>query len=109
MKWLKLLFLLPLIITPAAAAPQNSLDERVTDLSQQIAREMAENQKKTIAVVEFVDLKGNVTDFGRYLAEKLITRLYQTKKFKVIERQLLNKIINEQKLNLTGTIDPSSA
>lgn len=93
----------------AVANAQGRLDDRVGELSQQIAKEMADNQKKTIAVIEFVDLKGNVTDFGRYLAEKLITKLYQTKKFKVIERQLLNRVIAEQKLNLTGTIDPSSA
>jgi TolB-like protein len=90
-------------------AQQSNLDQRVADLSEQISKEMSENQKKTIAVIEFVDLKGNVTDFGRYLAEKLITKLVQTKKFKVIERQLLNRVIAEQKLSLTGTIDPSSA
>lgn len=55
------------------------------------------------------DLKGNVTNFGRIVSEELITRLYQTKKFKVIERQQLNKIISEQKLSLTGVVDPASA
>jgi hypothetical protein len=35
--------------------------------------------------------------------------LYETKKFKVIERQLLNKVISEQKLSLTGMIDQTSA
>ena len=94
---------------PVEADPQNSLEQRMTDLSQQISREMSENQKRTVAVVEFVDLRGNVTDFGRFLAEELITRLYQTKKFKVIERQLLNKVVAEQKLSLTGIIDQTSA
>jgi TolB-like protein len=55
---------------------QGGLDQRVSDLSQQISSGLTENQKRTIAVVEFVDLKGNVTDFGRFLAEELITRLY---------------------------------
>ncbi len=88
---------------------QVSLEQRIAELSQQIAKELDEYQKTTIAVVEFSDLQGNVTDLGRFLAEELITKLYQSKKFKVIERQLLNKIILEQKLNLTGLIDPSSA
>jgi len=88
---------------------QVTLDQRVSELSKQISDGLTENQKRTIAVVEFVDLKGNVTDFGRFLAEELITRLYQTKKFKVIERQLLNKITAEQKLSLTGLIDQTSA
>ena len=76
---------------------------------QQISDGLTENQKQNIAVVKFVDLNGNVPDFGRYLAEELITRLYQVKKFKVIERNMLNKIIAKQKLSLTGVIDPASA
>lgn len=98
-----------ILSVPTFVVAQVSLDQRVSELSQQISKEMADNQKKTIAVIEFVDLKGNVTDFGRFLAEELITRLYQTRKFKVIERQLLNRVIAEQKLSLTGTVDPSSA
>jgi TolB-like protein len=90
-------------------ADNGDLDSNLKDLSRQISDGLTENQKKTIAVIEFVDLKGNVTDFGRYLSEELITRLYQTKKFKVIERQMLNKVITEQKLSLTGIIDPTSA
>jgi TolB-like protein len=88
---------------------QGTLEQRVSELSKQISDGLTENQKRTIAVVEFVDLKGNVTDFGRFLAEELITRLYQTRKFKVIERQLLNKVVTEQKLSLTGMIDQTSA
>jgi TolB-like protein len=70
---------------------------------------MTENNKKTIAVVEFSDQRGNVTDLGRFLSEELITRLYQTKKFRVIERQLLNRVIVEQKLTLSRLVDPASA
>jgi TolB-like protein len=94
---------------PQSVRGSSDLDLRIDELSQQISNGLTENQKTTIAVVEFVDLKGRVTDLGRFLAEKLITRLYQTKKFKVIERQLLNKIVNEQKLSLTGMIDQSTA
>lgn len=88
---------------------QSSLDQRVSELSQQIATKMSAKQKTTIAVIEFTDLQGRVTDFGRFLAEELITRLYDTEKFKVIERQQLNKVIAEQKLSLTGVVDPASA
>ena len=70
---------------------QVTFDQRIGELSKQISDGLTENQKQTIAVVEFVDLEGRVTSFGRFVAEELITRLYQTKKFKVIERQLLKK------------------
>lgn len=88
---------------------QGAMDQRLTELSKQISDGLTENQKQTIAIVEFVDLEGRVTNFGRFVAEELITRLYQTKKFKVIERQLLNKIVAEQKLSLAGMIDQASA
>ena len=109
LKFLVIISLLILTVVSPPALGQGGLDQRVAELSQQIAKEMTEYQKTTIAVVEFSDLQGNVTDFGRFLAEKLITRLYQTKKFKVIERQLLKKVISEQKISLTGMVDPSSA
>src|SRR5262245_35053139 len=88
---------------------QNSLDQQMADLSRQISQEFVGSTKNTIAVVEFTDLKGQVTDLERFLSEELITGLYQSRKFRVIERQLLNKVIAEQKLSLTGPIDPASA
>src|SRR5262245_30284346 len=88
---------------------QNSLDQQMADLSRQISQEFVGSTKNTIAVVEFTDLKGQVTDLERFLSEELITGLYQSRKFRVIERQLLNKVISEQKLSLTWPIDPASA
>jgi len=88
---------------------QTGLYDRVGELSTKIAQKMTDNQKTTVAVMEFTDLKGNVTDFGRFLAEETITKLFETGKFKVIERQMLNKVIKEQQLSLTGVVDPESA
>jgi TolB-like protein len=91
------------------ASAQGSLAGRICDLSEEIAEAMIENKKATIAVVEFSDLQGDVTDFGRFLAEELITQLHRTKRFKVVERHMLIKVINEQKLTLSGIVDDSSA
>ncbi|HMG75026.1 MAG TPA: FlgO family outer membrane protein [Pyrinomonadaceae bacterium] len=107
-----ILSLCMVICVAACASPvwaQSGLDQRVSELSQQIAGKMSAKQKTNVAVVEFTDLQGNVTDFGRFLAEELVTRLGDLEKFKVIERQLLNKIIAEQKLSLSGVVDPASA
>lgn len=93
----------------SVVAAQDGLNKRVDELGQQIAAKMTAKQKTTVAVVEFTDLQGNTTDFGRFLAEELITRLMEAEKFRVIERQLLNKVITEQKLSLTGVVDPASA
>lgn len=109
MKPFVLIALLLVLPTSAQSLTQQSLALRIDDLSRQITSKATAKQKSTIAVVEFADLEGRITNFGRFLAEELITRLHETEKFKVIERQLLNKVINEQKLTLTGMVDPSSA
>jgi TolB-like protein len=98
-----------ILVWPILAHAQGTLQDSIAELSNRIALEMTENNKKTIAVVEFSDLRGNVTDLGRFLSEELITCLYKTKKFRVIERQLLNRVMAEQKLMLTKLVDPTSA
>jgi TolB-like protein len=89
--------------------PQITLDQRVGELSKDISDELTDKQKTTIAIADFVDLNGNSSDFGKFLAEELATRFYKTKKLKVIERQRLDKVIAEQKLSLTEIIEASSA
>jgi TolB-like protein len=98
-----------LLLAPGVTHGQQTLSQQLDDLNRQIATKVTAKNKTTIAVVEFADLDGNVTNFGRFLSEELITRLYETEKFKVIERQLLNQVIKEQKLQLTGIVDPGSA
>lgn len=94
----------------AVAGAASQLDDRLDELTQQITQKMGEKSKKKIAVVEFSDLQGNVTDFGRYLSEELITRLVNSGKFDdVVERRLLAKILSEHKLALTDIVDPSAA
>jgi curli biogenesis system outer membrane secretion channel CsgG len=45
---------------------------------------------------------------GKIVAERLITGLVETGRFAVIERLLLEKLPEEQRLGATGVIDPSS-
>ncbi|MDI6732475.1 MAG: FlgO family outer membrane protein [Planctomycetota bacterium] len=105
-----LIAMLVLSVITSNAYAKDSLDERIANLSIQIYDEISATDKSpTIAIVEFSDLQGNITDFGRYVSEELITHIFRTKKVKVIERLLLTKIIKEQKLSLTGIIEPDSA
>jgi len=98
-----------LLFSANVTCAQASLTQQLDELNRQIAAKVTAKNKTTIAVVEFADLEGNVTNFGRFISEELITRLYETQKFKVIERQLLNQVIKEQKLTLSGIVDPGSA
>jgi len=71
----------------------------------------AEFQKTKIAVLDF-ELKGDTfktKDMGGIVAEWFITALVQDGRFQVVERALLKKIVDEQKLGMTGLIDESSS
>ena len=98
--------------TVSGASGKSELESRSQELCEQIAKGYGGKNaggKATIAVVEFSDLSGGVTDFGRLLSEELITKLFATGNYKVIERLLLNKAIAEHKLQLQGLVDPKSA
>ena len=71
----------------------------------------AEFKKTKIAVLDF-ELKGDsfkTKDMGGIVAEWFITALVQDGHFQVVERALLKKIVNEQKLGMTGLIDENSS
>jgi len=92
-----------------SGANAQGLDAGLTDLANQISVGMSGANRQKIAVVELSDLKGEVTDLGKYVAEELVTKLFKTGKFNVIERQLLHKILAENKLQLSGVIDETTA
>ena len=92
---------------PPVAAP--TLDAQLDDLARQVLESLRVEKKSKIAVAEFPDLNGEVTEFGQFVAEELITRLYRSGSFQVVERRLLNKVITEQELSLSGLVDSNSA
>lgn len=66
--------------------------------------------RKTIAVVDFNDLQGNVTELGRFFAEEFSVALASADKgFEVVDRTNLKTILIEHKLSTTGIIDPQTA
>ena len=86
-----------------------SLDQQLDNLTDQIISSFKKSDISKIAIIEFADLNRNVTNLGIFIAEELITRIFMTNKFQVVERNLLNKIIKEQELGMSGYIDDESA
>lgn len=69
---------------------------------------------KTIAIMEFTDArqakeKETYDNPSIIIQEKMISSLVNQGFFRVIERQQLEKVITEQKLQISGLIDNSSA
>ena len=72
---------------------------------------VAEFKKTKIAVLDF-QLQGgkhDSADMGKIVAEWLITALVKEGRFDVIERRLLEKVLQEQKIGVSGLVDESSA
>ncbi len=85
-------------------------EQEINSLSTAMAEKIAAAGKKTIAVVDFTDLQGNVTELGRFLAEEFSVALASTSKgFEVVDRTHLKSILIEHKLSSTGIIDPQTA
>ena len=64
--------------------------------------------KKRIAVSRFADGSG-YHGCGAGVADMLATALVKTKKFSVIERKEIEKVMEEQKLGLSGMVTPETA
>jgi len=89
------------ILPPPACAYQQEIKR---------ADSVTRSGKKTVAVVDFTDLQGNVTELGRFLAEELSVSLAsEAKGFEVVDRAHLKALLQEHKLAATGIIDPSAA
>ena len=72
---------------------------------------IAEFKKTKIAVLDF-ETQGRgfeSSDMGKVVAEWLITAFVKNGRFDVIERRLLEKILGEQRLHVSGMVDQNSA
>ena len=85
-------------------------ENEINAISTQMAEKISTSGKKTIAVVDFTDIQGNITELGRFLAEEFSVAFAERQQgFKVIDRTHLKSIIREHKLSATGLIDPDTA
>jgi hypothetical protein len=64
------LFVMVLIlpITISLASAPDELDTKLAELVRQISVSLSEENKAKIAVIEFSDLDGKVTEFGKFLS-----------------------------------------
>jgi TolB-like protein len=81
---------------------------------QVVPKEKLSTDIKTIAIMEFADVrqakeKGTYDNPAPIMQEKMISSLVNQGVFRVIERQQLEKVLAEQKLQMSGLIDNNSA
>ncbi|MGV8079220.1 MAG: FlgO family outer membrane protein [Syntrophales bacterium] len=91
------------------ALPALSYEREIANLSSILAAGIVKSGKKSIAVVDFTDLQGRVNELGRFIAEEISGSLTsQSQGFDVLDRNHIKRIIEEQKLSMSGLMDPSA-
>ncbi|MCW5211946.1 hypothetical protein VU04_03440 [Desulfobulbus sp. TB] len=107
MKKILLIFLLALIY-PVWTNASNAVYDEVSALGKMISDRIPKGSK--IAVTELVDLEGNISSLGKFIAEELITELtiLNGREVTVIERRLMMKVLEEQNLSVSELVDPSA-
>ncbi|HVT18560.1 MAG TPA: FlgO family outer membrane protein [Thermoanaerobaculia bacterium] len=105
-------FITALVLAIVLPLPMMAQDyQRETDrLAEEIATAVTKAELRHVAVMDFTDLQGNVQEIGRFMAEELTTSLVlQNRAFKTIDRANLRSILDEQKLTMTGLVNPENA
>ena len=99
-----------LILGIGVSARALAYEKEIRSEAEVIAAKVAEQGKTTVAVVDFTDLQGHVTELGRFMAEELSVALAASGKgFQVVDRTHLRSILEEHKLASSGLIDPETA
>lgn len=107
-------FLLILVITLLFGCGGNSavkvkeshsyLSLALDDMVASITSSDGIRENTAIAVVDFPTLDGRMTKLSNYLSEELISKLFSTGRFRLIERNHISKAIDELKFGASGFV-----
>ncbi len=100
--WVLILFVFCICISGYS----NEIDDPINMLSSQLSDIVLSDNNKPmkIAVIDFVNLDGNVSELGIIIPEELTIKLFNLKKFKVVERRLLKIVLDEQSLMVSDLV-----
>lgn len=94
----------------AAGPSLAATDGPFAETARELTRKLEKAGVKSVAVVDFFDLKGRETELGRFLADELSAAMVATDSpVKVIDRLRLATILKERKLSATGLLDEDNA
>ncbi|NPU83781.1 MAG: hypothetical protein HPY65_04770 [Syntrophaceae bacterium] len=103
------LFSLIISLTLSLPSSASSYEREIANLSSIIVSSISKSGKKSIAVVDFTDLQGQVNELGRFIAEEMSGNITsQSPKFDVLDRNHIKRLLEEQKLSMSGLMDPNA-
>jgi TolB-like protein len=92
-----------------SAPPAHADDFQLPQITKSLLKGIEQTGRKRIAVVDFVDLDGNPSKLGKFIAEELSVELTQSAVgIEVVDRAHLNAILQEHKLKSDGILDPAT-
>jgi len=92
-----------------SVAMPTTVEIAVRNLADKLAVGLGAEGQIKIGVLEFLDLQGRCSQLGKFIAEDLTTAFFETRKFGLVERGLLQQVSREHVLIQTGMIDPARA
>ena len=106
-KWLLVLLI---FVCPGTLFAQSDLDDTISLISANIAKEIAEKGNIAIAVANFTDLQGSDTQLGRFIAEEFSITLTEIRRgYDVVDRSRINYLLEERGLTASGLVNPEAA
>jgi TolB-like protein len=81
-------------------------NQGMKDLASQISSDLAENNKKKVAIINFMNTKSQSTELGKFLAEEFSNLLF-SRKLTIIDRSQMESLMNENKISAKGLMKPS--
>jgi TolB-like protein len=98
-----------IVATLSAAPGASAYEQEIKKQAEELAERIQRANRKRVAVVDFVDLEGNVSQLGRFLAEELsVTLSTLPTGLEVVDRNHLAAILKEKKLSSDGLLDPTA-
>jgi len=102
------ILVLPFLLFSFIAFSQTDFDSQIKKMSDTLVNRLLKTGKKRIAVSNFVDLQGNTTELGKYIAEAFSVELSSTE-LSVVDRSRLKDLLEELKLTEAKLTKPENA
>ncbi len=78
-------------------------------LSDSIVKKLEYHEIQTLAIMSYTDLNEKNSQMGSYISDEITLQLFLKEKYQIIEREQIDYVIGEQKLNASGLINETSA
>lgn len=93
----------------AGSAGAQTLDLEMPPLALSVSNALSSQGFRNIAALDFTDLKGQRTELGRFLSERLTVEMVMVGKVSMLDRANLGIVLAEHRLTEEGLVDPANA